>query len=266
MIRLGICTDIANIDLVAEIGYDYMETGLSGLAALSDEEFEAVAGRAARARIRVEACNGMMPASIPVTGPGVNAQAIHDYLNRAFARAKRLGVEVVVFGSSGARNVPEGFDIAQAWRQIGNFLRLAQSHAKESGITIAIEPLRKGESNIINYVSEAVCLSSLLQLSNVRALGDTYHMEVGSEPWSALTLAGPMLAHVHTANALGRILPREGDGEDYEAIFRALKAGGYDARVSCEAGCSDFESDARAAFQVLDRTRRLVWQAPETNG
>ena len=27
MIRLGICTDIANIDLVAEIGYDYMETG-----------------------------------------------------------------------------------------------------------------------------------------------------------------------------------------------------------------------------------------------
>ena len=45
MIRLGICTDIANIDLVADIGYDYLETGLSALAALSDEEYEAAARR-----------------------------------------------------------------------------------------------------------------------------------------------------------------------------------------------------------------------------
>ena len=256
MIRLGICTDIANIDTVARIGYDYLETGLSGLAALSDEAYERAALRVERASIKVEACNGMMPASVPVTGPNVNAQAIHDYLNLAFARAARLGVEIVVFGSAGARNVPEGFEIDTAWRQIGNFLRIAQGHAVEHGITIAIEPLRRGESNIINYVSEAVALSSLLQLSNVRALGDTYHMAMGSEPYSALTLAGPMLAHVHTANAIGRILPREGDGEDYEGIFRALRAGGYDARVSCEAGCIDFAADAKAAFEVLNRARR----------
>ena len=256
MIRLGICTDIANIDLVAEIGYDYMETGLSALAALSDEEYEQAAQRVEAAAIKVEACNGMMPASIPVTGPNVNAQQIHEYLDKAFARAKRLGVEVVVFGSSGARNVPEGFGVDQAWRQIGNFLRIAQGHAVEHGITIAIEPLRRGESNIINYVSEAVLLSSILQLSNVRALADTYHMAMGSEPYSVLTMAGPMLAHVHTANAIGRILPKEGDGEDYDGIFAALRAGGYDARMSCEAGCKDFAVDARAAFAVLDKARR----------
>ena len=259
MIKLGICTDIANIGIVEKIGYDYMETGLAALAALSEQEYAAALAKVANAGIKVEACNGMLPAEVRVTGPDVSAQKIHDYLEHAFSRASKLGVEVVVFGSAGARNVPEGFDIGQAWRQISNFLRLAQTHAQKYNITIAIEPLRRGESNIINLVSEAVALSALLQLPNVKALGDTYHMAMCSEPLSALTTAGSLLAHVHTANALGRILPKEGDGENYMGMFKALKAGGYEGRMSCEAGCKDFVTDAQAAFNVLDKCRRAVY-------
>ncbi len=256
MIRLGICTDISNIKIVETCGYEYMETGLAKLAAMTEAEYDHCVKLVDAAGIRVEACNGMLPAEVRVTGPDVSAQKIHEYLDHAFARARRLGVEVVVFGSAGARNVPEGFEIDVAWRQIGNFLRIAQGHAQDFGITVAIEPLRRAESNIINLVSEAVLIASLMQLKNVRALGDTYHMALCSEPLSALTQAGHMLAHVHTANALGRILPREGDGENYVGLFEALRAGGYDARVSCEAGHTDFEPDARAAFEVLDKARR----------
>ena len=261
MIKIGICTDIANIGIVEKIGYDYLETSLAGLAAMSEQDYAAALAKAANAGIKVEACNGMLPAEVRVTGPDVSAQKIHDYLELAFSRASKLGVEVVVFGSAGARNVPEGFDIAQAWRQISNFLRLAQTHAQKYNITIAIEPLRRGESNIINLVSEAVALSSLLQLANVKALGDTYHMAMCSEPLSALTMAGDLLAHVHTANALGRILPKEGDGENYMGIFKALRAGGYDGRISCEAGCKDFVTDAQAAFNVLDKCRKAVYNS-----
>ena len=256
MIKLGICTEVKNIGIVQKCGYDYLETSLAGLAAMRETDFNNAAKLADSARIRVEACNGMLPASVRVTGPDVSAQKIHDYLDLAFSRARRLGGEVVVFGSAGARNVPDGFDTGLAWRQICNFLRIAQGHAQDYGITIAIEPLRRGESNIINLVSEAVALSAILQLPNVKALGDTYHMAMCSEPLGALTMAGPLLAHVHTANALGRVLPKAGDGEDYPAIFRALKAAGYEGRVSCEASCQDFEADALAAFQVLDACRR----------
>lgn len=256
MIRLGICTDVANIAIVEKCGYEYMETGLAKLAAMTEAEYEHAVKCTDAASIRVEACNGMLPAEVRVTGPDVSAQRIHEYLDAAFARAKRLGCEIVVFGSAGARNVPEGFEIDVAWRQIGNFLRIAQGHAQDYDITIAIEPLRRAESNIINLVSEAVMIASLMQLKNVRALGDTYHMAMCAEPLSALTQAGHMLAHVHTANALGRILPKEGDGENYAGIFEALRAGGYDARVSCEAGFTDFVTDARAAYEVLDKARR----------
>jgi len=261
MIRLGVCTAPANAAEVAQIGFDYIELGLSSIAAMSEEEFNTLAAQMDECPIKAEAYNGMLPASVPVTGPDVNASQQHEYLELAFARAHRLGGKVVVFGSSGARNVPEGFDFGQAWRQISNFLRLAQPHAQEHGITIAIEPLRRGESNIINLVSEAVALSALLQLSNVKALGDTYHMAMCSEPLSALTNAGELLAHVHTANALGRILPKEGDGENYLGIFQALKASGYEGRISCEAGCKDFANDAQAAFDVLDKCRKAVYNS-----
>lgn len=258
MIRIGICTSIDNIETVEQCGFEYLEAGLTGLAQMSEAEFRQAAHMVQRSSLKVEACNGMLPGDLKVTGPEVSAQKLHEYLDLAFGRAAQLGCKVVVFGSGAARRVPDGFDIAAAWRQIDNFLRLTQSHAQANGITVAIEPLRRGECNIINLVSEAVILSSLLQLPNIRALGDTYHMAMTSEPLSALTLAGNMLAHVHTANALGRILPREGDGEDYTAIFRALKAGGYDGRISCEAGCRDFAKDARDAFLVLDKARRAV--------
>ncbi len=261
MIRLGVCTSPANADIVAEIGFDYVEFSLSSVAAMSDEEFSALALKMDECAIRVEAFNGMVPGTVPITGPNVNASQQHEYLELAFSRARRLGGKVVVFGSSAARNVPEGFPIDMAWRQIVNFLRLAERHAANYEITIAIEPLCKRESNVINYVSEAVLLSSIHQLPHIRALGDTYHMAMGSEPLSALTLAGDMLAHVHTANAIGRKYPKAGDGEDYEAIFRALIEGGYQGRVSIEGGCDDFVPDAKAGYEVLLAARTAAEQA-----
>ena len=255
MIRLGVCTDVKNINELAEIGYDYLEYGLARLAGLSEEEFSEVVKIVDAAPIKVEACNGMMPGEIKVVGEEVNAQAIHNYLDLAFSRAKRLGVKVIVFGSSASRRVPEGFDTAVAWRQVSNFLRMVERHAMENDITVVIEPLRAVESNIMNFVSEATLMASLIQMPHIAVLADTYHMAMGSEPFSAMTMAGDLLKHVHIANAIGRKYPKEGDGERYEEIFATLKEMGYEGRVSVEAACSDFSSDARAAFKVLNALR-----------
>ena len=255
MIKLGVCADIDKIDELAEIGFDYIEANLTKLAMLSDEDFEAVCAKVDAAPIKVEACNCLLPGTIKVVGDNVNAQEIHDYLDKAFARAARLGVKTVVFGSGGSRRVPDGFDTAQAWRQIGNFLRLAERHAAENDITIVIEPLRKAECNVMNYVSEATLMAALVQLPHICVLGDTYHMALGSEPFVSLTMAGSLLRHIHTANAIGRKYPKEGDGEKYDELFKTLKDMGYEYRVSVEGGCDDFSTDAREAFKVLNAAR-----------
>ncbi|MBQ3078573.1 MAG: sugar phosphate isomerase/epimerase [Clostridia bacterium] len=255
MIRIGVCTDIKNIGELSQVGYDYLEASVAAIHAMSDEEFEKTTEIVDASPIKVEACNCLLPATIKVVGDEVNAQAIHDYLDKAFARVSRLGCKVVVFGSGRSRQVPDGYDTGKAWRQISNFLRLAERHAMENDIVIAIEPLRAGECNIMNYVSEATLMASLIQMPHVAVLGDTYHMAMGSEPFSALRMAGYQLKHIHTANAIGRKYPKEGDGERYKELFDTLKEIGYEGRVSVEGGCDDFSKDVRDAFKVLNAAR-----------
>ena len=255
MIKLGVCTGIGNIKKAAAAGFDYIEAALNGIAAMSDEEFEKALGEVNQSPIKVEACNCLLPGTLKVTGPDVNAQALHDYLEGAFSRAEKLGTKVVVFGSGASRRVPEGFDVPQAWRQIANFLRLCERHAADHGITVVIEPLRSGECNIINYVSEATILASLVQMEHICVLGDTYHMAFGHEGFSSLKMAGALLRHIHVANAIGRLYPTAGDGEKYGELFATLKEMGYEGRVSVEGKCDDFEKDAPAAREALKAAR-----------
>ena len=224
MIRIGICSPMDAFETVAQMGFDYMETGLVPLYRLSDEDFSRMCERVDRAPIRIEAFNGMLPGTLPVTGPNVDGGALDEYLEKSFARARRLGAE-------------------------------AEAH----DLTIAIEPLCRPECNILNLVSEAAALASILNAPRVRTLADTFHMAVSAEPASALTLYGSQLAHVHTANPAGRLCPEPDDGEDYEALLRALKDGGYDARVSIEGVVKPFEEKALLGLQALDRARRAVW-------
>ncbi|MBQ6646170.1 MAG: sugar phosphate isomerase/epimerase [Clostridia bacterium] len=255
MIKLGVCTSISNIKKAAAAGFDYLEAALNGIAAMSDEDFEKALGEVNQSPIKVEACNCLLPGSLKVVGPDVNAQALHEYLENAFTRAEKLGTKVVVFGSGAARGVPEGFDVPQAWRQIANFLRLCERHAADHGITVVIEPLRSGECNIINYVTEATILASLVQMEHICVLGDTYHMAFGHEGFNSLKMAGGLLKHIHTANAIGRVYPKIGDGEKYDELFETLTAMGYEGRVSVEGRCEDFDTDAKAAYEALKAAR-----------
>ena len=262
MIRLGVCTSPENIRTVAELGFDYLEASLSGLAALSDGEFEQTRALVLASPIRVEAANGMLPGTLKVTGPMRDPQALSSYLDKAFRRAAELGVKTVVFGSGAARAVPADWPFEKAWREIADYLRLCEFYCERYDIDVAIEPLRIGECNILNYVSEAVAISSLLALPRIGALGDSYHMACGHEPFEALTRAGGHLFHVHLCRfAWGdpsvRTYPFEGDGSDHEALFAALRAGGYDRRVSVEAGCKDLVADGRKAFELLNRLRSM---------
>lgn len=249
--KLGVCTGFDNFAAAAELGFDYVECSLSALAALSDEEYGALLQQSSGWKIPLYSCNGMMPGSVPCTGPDASDDAMKAYLDRAFSRAGRLGVKTVVFGSSASRSVPGGWPHAEAWRQIAHFLMLAGEAGERWGITVAIEPLRYAECNIINYVSEATALAALVNHPAVGVLGDTFHMNTNAEPYSQLTYAGKLLRHIHIGHYPGRTYPRADDGEDYAALFDTLKAAGYEGGVSIEAGTSDFRADGAAALACL---------------
>ena len=259
MAAIGICTDFVNLPEVAALGFDYVELSLRDVAALPEVYFAELADYVDGTGIVVYACREMLPDDLPVTGPGVSATALHGYLRRAFDRAKRLGVKVVALHGAKARAVSEEGDFPFAWRQLGNFLRLCQGHARDCGVTVCLEPLRKADCSLLNLVSEATLIAGLLQLSNVAVAAHWGHMSMASEPMGALWRAAPLLHHVHLENALNRRLPAPGDGEDYARMLSSLAVMGYGGGVSlCGTITEAFAQDATNALEYIRRLNEEV--------
>jgi sugar phosphate isomerase/epimerase len=196
--------------------------------------------------------NNFFPGSYRLTGSEADHDSALSYAQAAFERASRLGVEVIVFGSSGARNVPCGTPVSKGLDQLASLLARLAPMAKAYGITIAIEHLNKQESNLINCFSDACDLARQVNDPHVGALLDTFHMNLSDETYNDILGDGALLRHVHLARTLGRSLPCPGDEEDYSRLFQTLKKIGYGGCISLEAFVrNDFEGEAEAALQHL---------------
>ena len=242
---------LQSIPVMKKLGYDYVELGLSGLAALSEEQFQQVLKVLKDNNLPCEACNNFVPASVRLTGPDADMEKARAYVEKALSRAKQAGVKVVVFGSSGAKNVPEGFDKEKAYQQIVEFCRMVEPYAAAADITIAIEPLNYVESNIINTVAEGYQLAKDVDCPHIKLLLDYFHWVRNKEPLEELDQCASMLVHAHFAEDIGRAYPSE-PKEIYNDFMTRLKGVGYDARISMEAGTKgDFEQAAGVAEQLF---------------
>ena len=254
-------TAIEILEKLASMGYDYIELPLAEMMDLPDEDFSKLKKRVADSGIFCEVCNNLFPAKIRLTGPDADMKVISDYIDRAFNRAAQLGVSTVVFGSGGAKNVPEGFPHEKAYRQVADITQMLAPVAQKYDITVVIEPIRKPECNIINSFKEGVELAQEIQHPNIRVLIDYYHMVWENESPAILRLYGrEYLRHVHFANpnlrteegrSKGRIYPASMEEWNYQEFIDILKETGYDGRISIEAGADNFNSQAEAALKFL---------------
>ena len=249
--QIGVCVDPDKFEAAQAAGFDYVETNASKVAALSDEDFEKLAAQVARLRIPLAATMSFIPAAIKLTGPDVDPARQMAYVTAALGRLKRLGVKVVVLGSGGARRVPDGFSTDEAFAQLVDFCRRTAPIARENGITVVVEPLRRQETNIINSAREGLALVRAVDRPEIRLLVDYYHlMEEGESP-DVIADAGPLLAHTHIANPKGRVFPLDADESPYAGFFSNLCKIGYAGRMSIEASTNDFPSQAPLSLAML---------------
>lgn len=251
-------TGIEIAEPMKECGYDYIELPLAEMMDLSEEEFKRLEECLKNTGIPCEVCNNLFPGRIRLTGPDADMKEIEDYMEAALLRAKRLGVQIVVFGSGGAKNVPEGFSHETAYEQVAEITRKLALIARRHDITIVIEPIRKPECNIINSFEEGVRLAKLVDDESVKVLVDYYHMVWEEEsPEILLRYGKEYLRHVHFANPnmkdkeTGRIYPSDWSEWDYREFIETLRQIGYDGRVSVEAGAADFKQQAQEALKFL---------------
>ena len=164
-----------------------------------------------------------------------------------------LGAEKIVFGSSGARNVPLGFSRDEAMDQIRAFLTELAPIARRFGITVVLEHLNRGESNLINSLAEGNRLRRELNLPEVENLLDTYHLDLSGGSGEEIRESGCHLRYVHIARTLGRSLPVRGDECGWPALFSLFREIGYDGDVSIEAyaPADDRPTRIRESLQYL---------------
>jgi D-psicose/D-tagatose/L-ribulose 3-epimerase len=250
-VQVGLCTPLKDIDAARTAGFEYLELGTSEIAALSDADYESALAHIKQLGLPVPVTNLFLPATLKVTGPEVDREEQIRYVRKAFARLSRLGTGIVVFGSGGARRVPEGFPKDDAFKQLVEFGRRIALEAQAHNITIAVEPLRRQETNIINSAAEGLELVNAVDHPNFQLMIDFYHLASEREDPAIVLRAREHLRHLHMANPQGRVFPLTWDEYDYAPFFANLRRIGYDKRISIEASAREFPLDAPRAISLL---------------
>ena len=248
--RFGICIDIMKAQECASLGFDYIEGKLNAIAAMSDEDFAKALETVSASGVKVEACSLLFPKTMKLLGEGsVSNEELSSYLGMAFGRMKALGASVAVFGSGKSRFVPAGWKWTEAFDALVKKTRIIGEEAVRCGISIAIEPLNRGETNLINSLTEGALLAHSAAMENVGLLADLYHIAKEGEDMARIPLVSPLL-HTHIALLEGRKYPVR-KSEEAVSFFSALREAGYDGRMSIEGSSDDWTADSAAALEVL---------------
>jgi len=250
--QYGICTSPENTHLYAAAGFDFIELNVQQFLQGEAEEsaFLAEWEKVRTCGLPSRAANAFIPGHLAVTGPKADLARLETYAQTICRRAEIAGLKTIVFGSGGARMIPEGFDRAHAWEQLLDFGRMASEVAARHGVTIVAEPLNKKECNVLNSVGECAKYVREINHSNMRLLADSYHWWQDDNDEAALIEAASLLHHVHLATAANRIAPGE-EPADFSRFLALLNEGGYRGPISIEATWRDAKKNAARAFEII---------------
>ncbi len=252
--KIGVSTGIANNGILFSAGYSFVEENVRNfLAPLEDETvFQAKLALLKESKLPVEACNTFLPGNLKCVGPAPLHDDILKFAETAFRRAEIAGVKTIVFGSGGARAIPEGFSKDEAKNQFITLCKKIAPVAEKYNVVISLEPLNTKECNFINSVAEGGEIVEAVNHKSFRLLADLYHMLRESETPANITKYGHLLYHTHLAENAGRTAPGV-NKEDFTSYFKALRDSGYKARMAIECNWKNLEEQAAPALQEMRR-------------
>ncbi|MFC0106936.1 sugar phosphate isomerase/epimerase family protein [Kibdelosporangium aridum] len=170
-----------------------------------------------------------------------------DYLRSCVDVATKVGSPVIAgpaYTSVGrtwrATDVERKHDIIELRENLGPVL----DHAKQAGVTIAVEPLNRYETSLLNTVNQT--LEALAGLPSCGVALDFYHQNIEeTDIPAAIRAATGRIAHVQVC-ANDRGTPGR-DHLDWRAMLTTLDDAGYDGPLCIESFTAHNASIATAA-------------------
>jgi len=230
---------------VADLGFDTLEICIEDPARVTAA---AVRGAATTAGITISVCGAFGPNRDVSHEEPARRQLGVDYLKTCIDLAAEVGAPNVIgpmYSATGkTRLLPEA-DRENQRRWAAEGLRAAGEYAAERGVGLAIEPLNRFETDLVNTVEAGLDLCERIGLDNVGLLLDTFHMNIEERSIpAAMRMAGSRLRHLHTCEN-DRGAPGSGH-VDWNGVFTALSEIAYDGDVAIESFTPEIQEIARA--------------------
>lgn len=175
--------------------------------------------------------------------------ATQDYLRHCVDVAVALGSPTVAGPFTARTGRVWRMDAAErtaAVAALRSALRPVAEYAAERDVTLAIEPLNRYETSLINTVEQALDALGPLLGAGVGIALDAYHLNIEERsPAAAIRAAGPHVAVVQVCgNDRG---PAGPDHTDWEGFLDALDDVGYTGPLTLESFTGDNDTIATAA-------------------
>jgi D-psicose/D-tagatose/L-ribulose 3-epimerase len=230
---------------VADLGFDVLEVCIEDPTRVNSP---AVRQAAEEARVNISVCGAFGPdRDLSHEDPERRRVGV-DYLRFCIDLAAEVEAPNVIgpmYSAVGkTRLLPEG-EREQQRRWATESLREAGEYAGERGVGLAIEPLNRFETDLVNTVEQGLDLCERIDRDNVGLLLDTFHMNIEEKHIpDAIRAAGSRVRHFHACEN-DRGAPGSGHVE-WEEVLSALGDIGFDGMVVIESFTPKIQEIARA--------------------
>jgi len=250
----GNCASPNSAAALKAAGFEYVEATVAEAFKpnMSDAEFAPTLAKLKECVLPIRACRIFFSKDFRLTGPDAAHEPALKYGVTACRRADELGVPFIVFGSGGARSMPEGFDPAKGKEQFITFCKKLGDLIQDCKVTVVLEPLPIRSTNLLNKVAEGIDYVDTINRPRIQLLADIHHMLSEKEGPESIRKAGARILHCHIAELQGGSAPGT-YGEDFRGYFKALRDIGYVGGVTCECAWPKKNIDAawRKAISTL---------------
>ena len=242
----------ANVRKIAALGYDGVELAIRDPRLIDADALLSTLGTCGLEVPAIGTGQAWGEEGLSFTDPDESVrEAAIRRVNDHVPFAARTGAAIIIGLLRGI--VKPGVDHGQAMAWLVDALRRCSAAAAPHGVRLALEPINRYETTLINTVAQCLELIEAVGAPNFGVLPDTFHMNI-EEPSIAESLrrAGPHIYHVHLADS-NRWYPGAGH-IDLREVVRALNEVGYTGYLSVEAmPAPDADTCARESMVTLRR-------------
>jgi D-psicose/D-tagatose/L-ribulose 3-epimerase len=237
--------DTGLFGVVKDIGYEVIEVCIEDPSRLTAD---ALVEAAQRTGLQISICGAFGPdRDVSDSDPSRRQQGI-DYLRHCVDTAAAVGSPHVagpMFSATGKARMlpPEAREQQRRWA--AESLRAVADYAGERGINLAIEPLNRFETDLVNTVEQGLELCDRVGLDNVGLLLDTFHMNIEEKQvGEAIRSAGSKVFHFQVSEN-DRGTPGSGH-VPWRETFDALHSIDYQGQIVVESFLPTVVEIARA--------------------